>query len=119
MDLDTLLSYQWSAMAPEFIILITATILSLVDLFAPRKMDRRFLGWIGFAAILIAIAALINLIGAETVSILYDTFRLDSFAKAFKLLVLVGGAFAMVIAVSYESREGMNEFRGEFYYLLL
>lgn len=119
MDLDTLLSYQWSAMAPEFIILITATILSLVDLFAPRKMDRRFLGWIGFAAILIAIATLINLIGAETVSILYDTFRLDSFAKAFKLLVLVGGAFAMVIAVSYESREGINEFRGEFYYLLL
>lgn len=119
MDLDTLLSYEWGAMAPEFIILIMATVLSVVDLFAPKKMDRRILGWIGFASILAAIAALINLIGADTISILYDTFRLDSFAKAFKLLLLIGGALTMVIAISYEPKEGIKEYKGEFYYLFM
>lgn len=119
MDLNTILSFEWGAMAPEFIILGIATILSIVDLFAPKHFDRRILGWIGFAGILVALAALINLIELEPISILYDTFRLDSFAKAFKILLLVGAAFVMLLAVSYKPKEGMEEFRGEFYYLLL
>lgn len=119
MDLDTLLSYEWGAMGPEFIILGIATILSIVDLFAPKHFDRRILGWIGVAGILLALASLITLIPLDPVSILYDTFRLDAFSKAFKILLLVGAAFVMVLAVSYKPKEGMTEFRGEFYYLLL
>lgn len=119
MDLDTLLSFQWGAMGPEFIILGIATILSIVDLFAPKHFDRRILGWIGIAGILVALASLITLIPLEPVSILYDTFRLDAFAKAFKILLLIGAAFVMLLAVSYKPKEGMEEFRGEFYYLLL
>jgi NADH-quinone oxidoreductase subunit N len=58
MDLETLLSFDWSVMAPEFIILGVATLLSLLDLFLPKKIDRRLLGWLGFAGILTAIAFL-------------------------------------------------------------
>lgn len=119
MDLDTLLSFEWGAMAPEFIILGLATILSIVDLFAPKQFDRRILGWIGFAGILLALASLINLVELAPISILYDTFRLDSFAKAFKILLLIGAALVMLLAVSYKPKEGMEEFKGEFYYLLL
>lgn len=119
MDVDTLLSFEWGAMAPEFIILGVATILSIVDLFAPKHFDRRILGWIGFAGILLALASLINLVELEPISILYDTFRLDSFAKAFKILLLIGAAFVMMLAVSYKPKEGIEEFKGEFYYLLL
>lgn len=119
MDLDTLLSYEWSSMTPEFIILITATILSLLDLFIKKSVDRRIFGWISFVAILLAIASLIQLIGHETTSILYDTFRLDSLGKAFKLLLLIGSAFVMLLAVSYKPKEGIKEYKGEFYYLFM
>lgn len=119
MDLDTLLSFEWSIMTPEFIILIVATILSLSDLFLNKRVDRRIFGWISFAAILLAIVSLVQLIDHETTSILYDTFRLDSFGKAFKLLLLIGSAFVMLLAVSYEPKEGMKEYKGEFYYLFM
>ncbi len=106
-------------MTPEFIILGVATLLSLLDLFMPKSVNRKVLGWIGFTGILAAIASLMSLLGHGPESILYDTFRLDSFAKAFKLLLLIGAAFVMLLAISYEPQEGITEYRGEFYYLFL
>ncbi|WP_411334111.1 NADH-quinone oxidoreductase subunit NuoN [Metabacillus indicus] len=118
MDMETLLSYNWGAMMPEFIILGTALILSLVDLFMKEGSSRRWLGWLGLAGIVGAIVSLALMIGAEDAVILYDTFVLDSFAKAFKFILLLGGALIFLLAIDYEPREGMKE-RGEFYYLLL
>lgn len=119
MDLDTLLSFDWSVMAPEFIILGVATLLSIVDLFMPKHIDRRIIGWLSFAGILAAIVSLIGLFDNDVTSILYDTFRLDSFAKAFKLLLLVGAALVMLIVISYEPKDGLKEYHGEFFYLFL
>lgn len=120
MDLETLLSFNWGAMAPEFIILGVATLLTLLDLFLPKSIDRRILGWFGFAGILTALGFVIGSFFDEGVTtILYETYRLDSFAKAFKLLLLVGAAFVMLMAVSYEPKESLREYRGEFYYLLM
>lgn len=119
MDLETLLSYKWSIMAPEFIILGVATVLSLLDMYMSKSQNRKILGWLGFAGILAAIVSLLSLLGQGTEAILYDTFRLDSFAKAFKLLLLIGAALVMLIAVSYEPRDGLKEFSGEFFYLFM
>jgi len=119
MDLETLLSFDWGLMAPEFIILIATVILTLLDLFLPKKVDRKLLGWLGFASVLLAIAALTGLLDNPLGSILHDTFRLDAFAKAFKLLLLVGSALVLLLAIDYESKEGLTEYRGEFYYLFL
>lgn len=121
MDLDTLLSFEWGAMAPEFIILGVITLLTLLDLFMPKDVDRRILGWIGFAGILAAIVLVVLSYFDEggVTSILFETYRLDSFAKGFKLLLLTGAALVMLMAVSYEPKEGLKEYRGEFYYLLL
>lgn len=119
MDLDTMLSFEWGVMAPEFIILIVATVLSLLDLFLPKKVDRKILGWFGFAGIVLAIISLVGLLDKEVTSILYDTFRLDAFAKVFKLLLLAATGLVIVMAISYEPKEGINEYRGEFFYLLL
>ncbi|MGY3716031.1 NADH-quinone oxidoreductase subunit NuoN [Sutcliffiella cohnii] len=125
MDIETLLSFDWGAMMPEFIILGVATLLSLLDLFLKKEFDRRYLGWIGFAGILVAIGFLVGTfesVGAgqpKVTSILHETFRLDSFAQSFKLLLLIGSALVMLMAISYEPKEGIKTYRGEFYYLFL
>lgn len=69
--------------------------------------------------ILVAIGFTISLIGNDVTSILYDTFRLDSFAIAFKLILLVGTGLVILLAMSYEPKDGIGGYRGEFYYLLL
>ena len=43
MDLETLLSFEWGIMMPEFIILGVAAILTLFDLFMPKNQDRKIL----------------------------------------------------------------------------
>lgn len=106
-------------MAPEFIILGVAALLSLVDLFMPKKLDRKILGWIALVAIFAAMVSLAGLTNIGVTSILYDTFRLDSFAKAFKFILLGGSALVLFLAISYEPKDGLEEYRGEFYYLFL
>ena len=119
MDLHTLMSFKWSIMGPEFIILGVAVILSLLDLLMPRKQSRKMLGWIAIAAVFAAMASLAGLVGIHVTSILDDTFRLDSFAIAFKFILLAGSVLVLFMAVSYEPKEGIEEYRGEFYYLFL
>ncbi len=119
MDIETLLSFNWGAMMPEFIILGVATALCLLDLFMPAKYSRRSLGWFAIAGVLVATLSLLSLLSLETTSILYDTFRLDSFAKAFKLILMIGSLLVLLLAESYRPKEGLEETRGEFYYLFL
>jgi NADH-quinone oxidoreductase subunit N len=119
MDMDTMLSYNWGAMAPEFIILGTTALLLMLDLFAPKQLNRRSFAWLGLTGTILAGISLLGLMDQGAVSILYDTFKLDSFAIAFKLLLLGGAALIIMLAHSYEPKEGIGEYRGEFYYLFL
>lgn len=119
MSLETLQQFNWSAMTPEFIILGVSALLTLLDLFMPKNMDRKILGWIGIAAIFAAILSVLGMVGGPVTSILENSFRLDSFAMAFKLLLLAGSGLVMFLAVSYKAKDGLEEYRGEFYYLFL
>jgi NADH-quinone oxidoreductase subunit N len=120
MDLETLKSFEWSVMTPEFIILGVAALLTLLDLFLPKKVDRKLLGWIGIAGIFAAIISVVSLVNTTgAVSILDDSFTLDGFGKAFKIILLAGSALVMFLAVSYEAKDGLEDYRGEFYYLFL
>jgi NADH-quinone oxidoreductase subunit N len=118
MSMHTLLQYKWGMMTPEFIVLITALILSLADLWMPNDKNRRPLAWLAVVGVVLALIATAGLIPAKPASILYDTFRLDAFSKAFKLLMLAGGALCLLLALDYRPKEGITH-RGEFYYLLL
>jgi NADH-quinone oxidoreductase subunit N len=118
MNMETLLQYKWGVMMPEFIVLGVATVLSLIDLFMPDDKDRRPLAWFAFAGVIVAFISVIGLLGVDTTSILHDTFRLDAFGKAFKLLLLAGAALVLLLALDYQPKEGMK-YRGEFYYLFL
>ncbi|OLS41176.1 NADH-quinone oxidoreductase subunit NuoN [Bacillus sp. MRMR6] len=119
MSLEELMSYNWSIMTPEFIIVGVAALITLMDLFMPKNQDRRILGWISIAAILAAMVSLAGLVDMQTTSILDDTFRLDGFGKAFKFLLLGGAGLVMFLAISYEKKDSLDEYHGEFYYLFL
>jgi NADH-quinone oxidoreductase subunit N len=106
-------------MTPEFLILGVIAILVLMDLFMPKHMDRKMIGWIGIVAILAAMVATASMVGGPVESILHDTFRIDSFALAFKLLLLGGGALVLFLAVSYEPKDGVERYQAEFYYLFM
>lgn len=118
MDLDTLLSYPWGIMSPEFTILGIATLLSLLDLFLKDKNDRRILAWLGLAGILLAFFFVLRNIGQPVQEILYDTYRLDGFANAFKLLFLGGVAIVFIMSLD-EWKHQKSPYKGEFYYLML
>ncbi|HWO97851.1 MAG TPA: NADH-quinone oxidoreductase subunit NuoN [Bacillus sp. (in: firmicutes)] len=118
MDIDTLLSYEWKMMTPEFIVLGTATLLSLLDLFVGKRIQHKVLGYMGIVGILAAALALVSLLDAPSAQILDDIFRLDAFAKMFKLLLLAGAALVMFLAIEYRPKKEFS-YRGEFYYLFL
>ncbi|MGG3999156.1 NADH-quinone oxidoreductase subunit NuoN [Anoxybacillus kestanbolensis] len=118
MDFETLLSYQWGVMMPEFIILGVAVALSLIDLFMPEDRNRRLLGLFAFVGVAVSFVSLLGLWTSDVTSILGDTFRLDSFAKSFKALLLIGSALVLLLAIHYEPNERIA-YRGEFYYLFL
>ncbi|MFK9091533.1 NADH-quinone oxidoreductase subunit NuoN [Bacillus salipaludis] len=119
MDIETLKSFNWSVMTPEFIILGVTVLLTLLDLFLPKKQDRKILGLVGIVGIFAAIIAVASLLGTEATSILDDTFTLDAFGKAFKIILLAGSALVMFLAISYKAKDGLEDYRGEFYYLFL
>ena len=119
MDWETLKLFEWEMMAPEFIIFAAAAILSVLDLFLPKKVNRTMIGWLALASVALAFVALAQVLQAPTVSILFDTFYLDGFAKTFKVLLLIGTALVLLMAIGVKKEEGLEEYGGEFYYLLL
>ncbi|HEX6922216.1 MAG TPA: NADH-quinone oxidoreductase subunit NuoN [Bacillales bacterium] len=118
MDLETIRSFHWGIMAPEFTIFITAVVLSLMDLFFGRNFNRRLFAWWGLAGVAAAFVFCITEIGSPVTTILGGTYRFDSFALAFKMLMLIGAGFVLLMSVDYDKR-GEIAYRGEFYYLLL
>jgi NADH-quinone oxidoreductase subunit N len=118
MDLETLLSIQWGAMAPEFIILGVATLLSLLDLFVKQSVDRRQFAWLGLAGIIVAIGFVFMQLDEPAIQLLENTYRLDSFSKVFKLLLLFGAGFVLLLAAGYDPKDKVDD-KGEFYYLFL
>ncbi|MYL34237.1 NADH-quinone oxidoreductase subunit NuoN [Pontibacillus yanchengensis] len=115
MDMETLLAYDWGIMAPEFTIIIVATLLSLMDLFLPNHFPRKWFSAFAAMAVLLAFVFTVGQLGQEANMILYDTYRLDLFATSFKLLLLIGAGLVLSLAASYQRKQD----QGEFYYLLL
>lgn len=123
MDIEQLASYPWGIMMPEFTILGIATLLSLLDLFMKDKIDRKIIAWIGLGGIGIALYFVYHnmtlLTGDQPVQqILFDTYRLDGYANAFKIIFLVAAALVFILSLDYVKKKDIP-YEGEFYYLML
>lgn len=122
MDWETVQSYSWQIMMPEFTILGIITLVTLLDLFMRDKIPRKLLAYISLGGIGIALFFLfqnmVRLEGTGVQEILYETYRLDGFSNGFKLLFLVGTAMVFLLSLDYVSRREVP-YEGEFYYLIL
>lgn len=120
MDVKDIFSYDWSYLLPEFIILGSATILSLLDLVLGKHVNRAIIGWLSLLAVVIAgIFVFKNIVALDQpYSYMADMMRVDDFGNAFKLLFLAGVAFTLLISLSY-LKSGEVTHQGEYYYLLL
>lgn len=120
MEVKDIFSYDWSYLLPEFIILGFATFLSLLDLFAGKRLGKQVIGWLSFLGTVIAtIFVIINMNALDKpYSYMTDMIRIDDYGNAFKLIFLAGTAFAILISLSY-LKAGEVQHRGEYYYLLL
>lgn len=112
------LDYDWTVMAPELIILAAAALLSVIDLLLKEGGNRRLLGWISLAAVIGAGVVAAQQLGDPAYEILSDTYRVDDFARVFKLILLAGTGLILLGSFREIDREG-KEARGEYIYLLL
>ncbi|MBI1913065.1 MAG: NADH-quinone oxidoreductase subunit N [Deltaproteobacteria bacterium] len=98
---------------PEFIMLGTAFLLLVIELFIARG-SRKFFGVIG---ILGAIATGISLLYQETGSALGGLFIQDQVAIYFKALFVLCAVLVLYITMMYEDK--IKHWKGEFYSLIL
>lgn len=80
-----------------------------VRLGAPAAANARIVSWLG-VAILIVTGLLVASLPVQRVSIFSDMFVSDAFADFSKLLILIGSALTLVIAIDYNEREDMGRF---------
>lgn len=120
MDVKDIFSYDWSYLLPEFIILGFATFLSLLDLFAGKRLGRQVIGWLSLAGVVLAaVFVFVNVnVLDKPYSYMADMIRIDDYGNAFKLLFLAGTAFAILLSLSY-LKKGEVTHTGEYYYLML
>ncbi len=106
---------QWHALAPELVMTAAACVVLVVDLFAPRDIK-----WIAMpiaaAGIIGTLAAVVSLIGHDSVS-LAGSFEVNGFALMFKGLFCVLGLTLLGMSFDF-FREG-RYYQGEYYFLLL
>ncbi len=116
--LHPVLAYDWSVMAPELVILLTAILIAVWDLFLAREHSRRFLGLFALLGVLVALVLVVGQLGGEPREILAEQFRSDAFSQAFKLIILTAVAFSLVqIVYDGERKEALA--RAEYMYLML
>ncbi|GIP40954.1 NADH-quinone oxidoreductase subunit N [Paenibacillus sp. J31TS4] len=106
-------------LAPELTLVISAVLISLLDLFLPSRAGRGWLAWLSIAGIAVSAVFVLLALGLEEpVQLLGQSYRVDDYANLIKLVLL--GATALTLFMSIGSvKEEEIPHRSEFYYLFL
>jgi NADH-quinone oxidoreductase subunit N len=114
---------NWLVIAPEIVVLITALLVMLVDLFLAREQKSR-LAWLSLVGVLAAAALSYYMwdaspggAAAGSSPALQNMLVADGYALFFNLVILAAAALAILFSVEYTGRAGLA--RGEYYTLLL
>jgi NADH-quinone oxidoreductase subunit N len=114
---------------PELFLAVAAMGLLMVGVFSPgggrmhhgapgsaAARNARMIGWLALC-VLVIVEFLVASSDIERTSILADMFVSDAFAGFAKLLVVLGSALTMILAMEYNEREDMARF--EYFILIL
>jgi NADH-quinone oxidoreductase subunit N len=105
---------------PELVLLLTATLVFLLDLVGRKSQSKAWLPYVALAGLsaaalaLIALALIPGLSGAQHVTTMLVS---DPFALFFKALAILGVALVILTAIPY--LRGRTPYSGEFYAFLL
>jgi NADH-quinone oxidoreductase subunit N len=100
---------------PEIVVLFTALLVMLVDLFLPKGQKSR-LAWLSLVGVLLAAGVSYYLWDGTDVA-LQNMLVADGYALFFNLAILAAAALAILFSVDYAERTGLAQ--GEYYTLLL
>jgi NADH-quinone oxidoreductase subunit N len=104
---------------PELTLVISAVILSLLDLFMPARTKRTLLGWLTVLSIAISACFVIQRLGTDApITLLKQSYRIDDFANLMKLVFLAGTGLIVFMSLGSIKEEEIQH-EGEFYYLFL
>jgi NADH-quinone oxidoreductase subunit N len=108
---------DWGLIFPQFIVLITAVVVSLLDAFLPKAMQYTWLTVVSLAGYGAALLALIWQDGRNDATF-YGLFRGDGLTVFLSLVILSAAILTVLVSASYvENLEGRMPL-GEFYTLL-
>jgi NADH-quinone oxidoreductase subunit N len=95
------------AMLPELILVIGAMALLMLGVFARRERGELVL-WLSIGLLALAGVAVVN--GGGTVTLFNDSFVVDPYARALKLLTLTGAAASLLMSLDFWREEGGIKF---------
>jgi NADH-quinone oxidoreductase subunit N len=108
-------SFDLMVIAPELVVLATALLVMVVDLFIASEQKSR-LAWLSLVGVVVA-AGLAYYIWDGSDPALQDMLVADGYALFLNLVILAAAALAILFSVDYARRTGLAQ--GEYYTLLL
>ena len=105
---------DFTALLPQSIVIITALLVMLFDLFVSSK---RGLGHLSLLGLTCAAAATVWLLGRSSVSAFQNMAVSDGYTLVLNLVFIITAGLSVLLAMSYLTGKGMQ--RGEYYCLLL
>jgi NADH-quinone oxidoreductase subunit N len=113
-------------------LVISAIVLSIIDLLMPKRMTRTLIGWLSLVSILISAGFVIQQLGVKfdfsafaftqlvpvRVDLLHYSYHVDVFGGFLKLLFLVATGLIVLMSIGSIKKAEIPD-TGEFYYFLL
>lgn len=102
------ISSDLAVAAPELFVAIAGMVMLMFGAFRGEN-SARFVSWLGVGVLIVA--ALLVFAGPVGTSLAFNgQFIVDDFAVFAKILMIVGAALALILAVPFNMREGINQF---------
>ena len=102
------------ALAPEIIVVVTAALVMILDMFVA---DKRILGYLGLAGLAAAFISCLVLFDSTATPLFQDMAISDGYSLVLNLIFIITAALSILVALGYLSDKGMQG--GEYYALLL